>query len=103
MAVNDLVQQLLGTLGTSVLLDDESAFDFATRCVHEWVVLFLASRSAELVHRQAVSKEQAKQLVLSNLQDYLASANHIPNMSLEMIGLSIATPIYKSVAQCSAR
>lgn len=90
---NDLVQQLLETLGTPVLLEDENAFDLATvaACMNGWFYFWLQDLQNWFIDK-GLSEDQAKQLVLSNLQDCLASVKQSPNKNLEVMGRAIATP-----------
>lgn len=90
---NNAVQQLLAPLGTSIVLDDENAFELATvaACMNGWFYFWLQDLQQWFTDK-GMPAEQAKQLVLSNLQDCLASARHNPTMGLEAIGRTIASP-----------
>lgn len=90
---NDLVQQCMAPLGTSILMDDEGAFELATvaACMNGWFYFWLEDLQQWFVD-QGMSETQAKQLVLSNMQDCLASAKHQPDAGLAAMGRAIASP-----------
>ena len=84
---------LLGALGSLVVLDEEEAFELATvaACMNGWFYFFLSDLQQWFTDK-GLSKDQAAQLVMGNLQDCLASARHQPSASLEGLGSAIATP-----------
>ncbi len=86
-------ESVLGALGSLVVLDDEQAFELATvaACMNGWFYFFLNDLQQWFTDK-GLSQEQARQLVLGNLQDCLASARHRPLASLEALGNAIATP-----------
>ncbi|MGX5218882.1 NAD(P)-binding domain-containing protein [Pseudomonas segetis] len=90
---NDLVQQYLAPLGTAVLLDEEEAFELATvaACMNGWFYFWLQDLQQWFV-AQGMPEAQARQLVLSNMQDCLASAHHNPDADLAAMGNAIASP-----------
>lgn len=84
---------LLGALGSLVVLDEEEAFELATvaACMNGWFYFFLSDLQQWFTDK-GLSREQAAQLVMGNLQDCLASARHQPSAGLEALGRAIATP-----------
>jgi pyrroline-5-carboxylate reductase len=84
---------LLGALGSLVVLNEEEAFELATvaACMNGWFYFFLSDLQQWFTDK-GLSKDQAAQLVMGNLQDCLASARHQPSASLEALGSAIATP-----------
>lgn len=90
---NDLVQQCMAPLGTTVVMDDEAAFELATvaACMNGWFYFWLQDLQQWFVD-QGLPEAQAKQLVLSNMQDCLASAQHNPAADLASMGNAIASP-----------
>ncbi|QZP23922.1 NAD(P)-binding domain-containing protein [Pseudomonas sp. DR208] len=84
---------LLGALGSLVVLDEEEAFELATvaACMSGWFYFFLSDLQQWFTDK-GLSKDQAAQLVMGNLQDCLASARHQPSASLAALGSAIATP-----------
>ncbi|MGY2177763.1 NAD(P)-binding domain-containing protein [Pseudomonas azotoformans] len=84
---------LLGALGSLIVLDQEEAFELATvaACMNGWFYFFLSDLQQWFTDK-GLSKDQAAQLVMGNLQDCLASARHQPTASLEALGSAIATP-----------
>ncbi|WP_339487705.1 pyrroline-5-carboxylate reductase family protein [Pseudomonas sp. EL_65y_Pfl2_R95] len=90
---NIRAQQLLSPLGTSILLEDENAFELATvaACMNGWFYFWLEGLQQWFTDN-GMPAEQARQLVLSNMQDCLASARQKPGFSLEAIGQTIASP-----------
>nr|WP_314567343.1 NAD(P)-binding domain-containing protein [uncultured Pseudomonas sp.] len=86
-------EALLGTLGSLIVLDDEAAFELATvaACMNGWFYFFLSDLQQWFTDK-GLSKEQAAQLVMGNMQDCLASARHQPQASLQSLGSAIATP-----------
>lgn len=89
---NVLVQQLLSPLGTVVVLDDEDAFETATvaACMNGWFYFWLQSLQQWFVG-QGLPEHQAKQLVLSNMQDCISSLKRESKRSFTDLGKSIAT------------
>ncbi len=85
-------ETLLGTLGSLIVLD-EAAFELATvaACMNGWFYFFLSDLQQWFTDK-GLSKEQAAQLVMGNMQDCLASARHQPQASLQALGSAIATP-----------
>lgn len=90
---NEYVQQFLTPLGTPVLLDDESAFELATvaACMNGWFYFWLQDLEQWFVD-QGLPEAQARQLLLCNMQDCLASAKHKPDSGLGSMGSAIASP-----------
>ncbi|WP_313739763.1 NAD(P)-binding domain-containing protein [Pseudomonas sp.] len=90
---NGTARKLLAPLGTFIALQDESAFEVATvaACMNGWFYFWLQDLQRWFVD-QGLPHAQARQLVLSNLQDCLASARHNPDTDLETMGNAIATP-----------
>ncbi|MFS0828984.1 NAD(P)-binding domain-containing protein [Pseudomonas phoenicis] len=90
---DEAVRQLLTPLGTFIALQAESAFEVATvaACMNGWFYFWLQDLQQWFID-QGLPQAQAKQLVLSNLQDCLASARHSPDTDLEKLGNTIATP-----------
>ena len=86
-------ERLLGALGSLVVIDQEDAFELATvaACMNGWFYFFLGDLQ-EWFTGKGLSHEQAAQLVMGNMQDCLSSARHQPDVSLEALGGSIATP-----------
>ena len=84
---------LLGALGTLVVLQDEPAFELATvaACMNGWFYFFLDDLQKWLGER-GLPAEQARALVLGNMQDCVASAMGQPAKSLRALGEAIATP-----------
>lgn len=56
-----------------------------------WFYFFLGDLQ-EWFTEKGLSHEQAAQLVIGNMQDCLTSARHQPNVTMEFLGRSIATP-----------
>ncbi|WP_459207491.1 NAD(P)-binding domain-containing protein [Pseudomonas sp. MLB6B] len=90
---NEAARQLLAPLGTLIALQAESAFEAATvaACMNGWFYFWLQDLQRWFVE-QGLPHAQARQLVLSNLQDCLASARHAPDTDLQALGDAIATP-----------
>ncbi|MFL1386128.1 NAD(P)-binding domain-containing protein [Pseudomonas tritici] len=86
-------ETLLGTLGSLIVLDDEAAFELATvaACMNGWFYFFLSDLQQWFTDK-GLSKEQAAQLVMGNMQDCLASARNQPQTNLQALGSAIATP-----------
>ncbi|WP_437880627.1 NAD(P)-binding domain-containing protein [Pseudomonas sp. LRF_L74] len=86
-------EHLLATLGNLVVLEQEAHFELATvgACMNGWFYFFLHDLQQWLADK-GLPAEQARALVLGNLQDCLASARSQPDQSLKRLGLSIATP-----------
>ncbi|MGZ9706518.1 pyrroline-5-carboxylate reductase family protein [Pseudomonas sp. GNP013] len=86
-------QSVLGALGQLVVLDDEPEFELATvaACMNGWFY-FLVHDLQQWFTARGLSEEQARQLVMGNLQDCLASARHQPDTSVKALGEAIATP-----------
>lgn len=90
---NTKVEDLLGPLGNLVVIEQESAFELATvaACMNGWFY-FLLHDLQQWLAEKGLTPEQARELVLGNLQDCVASAKQQPKQSLKSLGLSIATP-----------
>ena len=86
-------EALLGTLGSLIVLDQEEAFELATvaACMNGWFYFFLNDLQQWFTDK-GLSQEQARQLVMGNMQDCLASAGHQPQVSMDTLGGAIATP-----------
>lgn len=83
----------LGPLGSLVVIDDESAFELATvaACMNGWFYFQLHDLQQWLVDK-GLPADQARALVLGNLQDCVTSAQRQPAESLKALGQAIATP-----------
>ncbi|MBA1192419.1 NAD(P)-binding domain-containing protein [Pseudomonas entomophila] len=90
---DDLVRRVLEPLGTLVALNDEPAFELATvaACMNGWFYFLLNDLQRWFVD-QGLPQDQARALVLGNLQDCLTSVRAQPERSLEALGEAIATP-----------
>lgn len=88
-----LTEQYLGSLGSLVVLDQESSFELATvaACMNGWFY-FLLHDLQQWLSDKGLSAEQARALVLGNMQDCVASARLQPEQSLKALGQAIATP-----------
>lgn len=86
-------EQLLESLGQLVVLDDESSFELATvaACMNGWFY-FLLHDLQQWLSEKGLSPQDARTLVLGNLQDCIARAQYHPDQSLSALGRSIATP-----------
>ncbi|WP_449433399.1 NAD(P)-binding domain-containing protein [Pseudomonas putida] len=86
-------EQCFGTLGSLVVLEDESAFELATvaACMNGWFYFLLHDLQQWLTDK-GLPSAQARALVLGNLQDCLQSAKQQPESSLKAMGQSIASP-----------
>ena len=84
---------LLGTLGSLIVLDQEDAFELATvaACMNGWFYFFLNDLQQWFTDK-GLSQEHARQLVLGNMQDCLASAADQPQARMDSLGNAIATP-----------
>ncbi|MFJ2985185.1 MULTISPECIES: NAD(P)-binding domain-containing protein [unclassified Pseudomonas] len=90
---DNLAQQWLGPLGEIVVLEDESSFELATvaACMNGWFYFLLHDLQQWLCDR-GLPANQARDLVLGNLQDCLSSAREQPLLTLKALGQAIATP-----------
>lgn len=88
-----LGEQLLAPLGQLVVLKEESAFELATvaACMNGWFY-FLLHDLQQWLSDKGLSLEEARTLVLGNLQDCIATAQYHPEQTLSALGQSIATP-----------
>ncbi len=86
-------KQCLGPLGKLVVLADESAFELATvaACMNGWFY-FLLHDLQQWLSDKGLPAEQARALVLGNLQDCISAAQRQPEQSLKALGEAIATP-----------
>lgn len=86
-------EQLLQPLGQRVVLDDEASFELATvaACMNGWFY-FLLHDLQQWLSEKGLSANDARTLVLGNLQDCIARAQYHPEQSLSALGQSIATP-----------
>jgi len=86
-------EELLGPLGQSVILSDESSFELATvaACMNGWFY-FLLHDLQQWLSDKGLPAQDARALVLGNLQDCIARAQYHPDQSLSALGQSIATP-----------
>jgi pyrroline-5-carboxylate reductase len=75
------------------VLDQEEAFELApvAVCLNGWFY-FLLGDLQEWFTEKGFSHKQAAQLVMGNMQDCLASAQHQPRVSMEALGRCIPTP-----------
>ncbi|MFK3725237.1 NAD(P)-binding domain-containing protein [Pseudomonas monteilii] len=90
---DEQVQAVLEPLGTLVALSDEPAFELATvaACMNGWFY-FLLNDLQRWFLDQGLPAEQARALVLGNLDDCLTSVRAQPERSLQALGEAIATP-----------
>ncbi|USX36122.1 NAD(P)-binding domain-containing protein [Pseudomonas putida] len=88
-----LAEALLMPLGQLVVLDDESSFELATvaACMNGWFY-FLLHDLQQWLSEKGLSAQDARTLVLGNLQDCIARAQYHPEQSLSELGQLIATP-----------
>ena len=86
-------EHLLESLGKLVVLQDEADFELATvaACMNGWFYFFLHDLQQWLMEK-GLQSEQARSLVLDNMQDCVASARHHPAVDLRTLGQAIATP-----------
>lgn len=86
-------EERLGPLGSLVVLEDESAFELATvaACMNGWFYFLLHDLQQWLADK-GLPADQARALVLGNLQDCVASAQRQPEQTLKALGQAIATP-----------
>lgn len=86
-------ERMLATLGSLLVLDGEKDFDLATvaACMNGWFY-FLLHDLQQWFSDKGLPSEKARQLVLGQMQDCLASARHQPEQSLVALGQAIATP-----------
>lgn len=86
-------QALLDPLGSMVVMKDEADFELATvaACMNGWFYFLLHDLQHWLVDK-GLPADQARTLVLGNLQDCLASARANPEQTLKAMGEAIATP-----------
>lgn len=90
---DETAQQCLGPLGSLVVMDNESSFELATvaGCMNGWFYFLLHDLQYWLVDK-GIPAEQARTLVLGNVNDCLFSARAHPHDSLKALGQAIATP-----------
>lgn len=90
---DDQAEQILTSLGNLVVLDQETDFELATvaACMNGWFYFLLHDLQQWLTDK-GLPADKAKDLVLGNLQDCVASARHQPEQSLNVLGQRIATP-----------
>ncbi|CAM3841120.1 Pyrroline-5-carboxylate reductase [Pseudomonas reidholzensis] len=88
-----LTEQALGALGNLVVIEDEAAFELATvaACMNGWFY-FLLHDLQQWLSDKGLPADQARALVLGNLQDCLSSAREQPEHTLKALGEAIATP-----------
>ncbi|NBA98080.1 NAD(P)-binding domain-containing protein [Pseudomonas sp. R5(2019)] len=86
-------QACLGPLGTLVVMENEAAFELATvaACMNGWFYFLLHDLQYWLVDK-GLPIDQARTLVLGNLEDCVATARTHPDQSLKALGQAIATP-----------
>lgn len=86
-------ERVLAPLGNLVVLEQESAFELATvaACMNGWFYFLLHDLQQWLTDK-GLPPDKARDLVLGNLQDCVASARHQPDQSLSALGQNIATP-----------
>ena len=87
------VEPWLTPLGRTVVLDDEASFELATvaACMNGWF-FYLLHDLQQWLSEKGLKPDAARTLVLSNLQDCIASAEQQPGQSLSDLGQRIATP-----------
>ncbi|MBA1190906.1 NAD(P)-binding domain-containing protein [Pseudomonas entomophila] len=90
---DDQARSVLEPLGTLVAMADEPAFELATvaACMNGWFY-FLLNGLQGWFAEQGLPSEQARALVLGNLEDCLTSVRAQPERSLQALGDAIATP-----------
>lgn len=90
---DETTQACLGALGTLVVMENEAAFELATvaGCMNGWFYFLLHDLQHWLVDK-GLPADQARALVLGNIEDCLASARAYPQQSLKALGKAIATP-----------
>lgn len=88
-----LTESCLAPLGSLVVLQDEAVFELATvaACMNGWFY-FLLDDLQQWLADKGLPSDQARALVLGNLQDCVASAQRQPQQSLKALGQAIATP-----------
>jgi pyrroline-5-carboxylate reductase len=86
-------ERLLTPLGKLVVLQDEADFELATvaACMNGWFYFFLHDLQQWLTEK-GLPQEKARNLVLDNMQDCIASARHHCAIDLKTLGQAIATP-----------
>ncbi|AHL74373.1 pyrroline-5-carboxylate reductase [Stutzerimonas stutzeri] len=86
-------ERALKSLGNLVVLDQEPAFELATvaACMNGWFY-FLLHDLQQWLTEKGLPSDKARDLVLGNLQDCVASARHQPEHALSTLGQNIATP-----------
>lgn len=86
-------EQCLGPLGKLVVLADEPAFELATvaACMNGWFY-FLLHDLQQWLSDKGLPSDQARALVLGNLQDCVSAGQRQPEQSLKALGEAIATP-----------
>lgn len=86
-------EQLLLPLGKIVVFQDEGDFELATvaACMNGWFYFFLHDLQQWLVEK-GLPSDKARDLVLYNMQDCVATARHHPALDLKTLGQAIATP-----------
>ncbi|RMQ45389.1 Pyrroline-5-carboxylate reductase [Pseudomonas cichorii] len=86
-------ERLLGPLGNLVVLEQEADFELATvaACMNGWFYFLLHDLQQWLTDK-GLPADKARELVLGNLQDCLASARNQPEQKLNELGQQIATP-----------
>jgi pyrroline-5-carboxylate reductase len=90
---DSVAEHCLSSLGQLVVLEDESAFELATvaACMNGWFY-FLLHDLQQWLSDKGLPAEQARALVLSNVNDCVTSAQKQPEQSLLALGQAIATP-----------
>ena len=90
---DDQAEQILAPLGNLVVLEQEPDFELATvaACMNGWFYFVLQDLQQWLTDK-GLPADKARDLVLGNLQDCVASARHQPGQSLSTLGQGIATP-----------
>ncbi|MFI8558738.1 NAD(P)-binding domain-containing protein [Pseudomonas putida] len=86
-------EQCLSLLGELVVLADEPAFELATvaACMNGWFY-FLLDDLQQWLSDKGLPPEQARALVLGNMQDCITAGKRQPEQSLKALGEAIATP-----------
>lgn len=87
------ISDLLKPLGKLIALDNEKDFELATvsACINGWFY-FLLHDLQHWLHEKGLPIEQAKELVLSNLEDCISYSKHNKSLSMLDLGQTIASP-----------
>lgn len=93
LPADEPAQRCLGLLGNLVVLDDEPSFELATvaACMNGWFY-FLLHDLQQWLSDKGLPQEQARALVLGNIQDCVTNAQKQDGQTLSALGRAIATP-----------